>query len=268
MDQEIITAYLENEDATVKQLAKRFHRKPATISKILKSHGITPQYNRTRMIDDATRKTVVELHLSGKTMPEIASITNTAHGTVCNIIHEVGGRVKQYKKRREFKTEYSKEELLLLLREYATKHSIIPNYRHTDNTKELPSPRTYSKHFPNLGWVQILQLAGLDTSQYHTAKDGYVYDSSFEVEIANQLLELKINYEPHKRVCSNRRWTCDFYLLNLDLWLELDGLEDRRRDKDKLEEKLFYYHTNNYKYQVLKRSDNLVSVLDSVTQNI
>lgn len=267
-DQEIVQSYLENENATVKLLSKRFHRKPATISKILKEHGITPQYNRTRMVDDATRQQVVSLHLSGKTMPDIATLLGISHGSVCNVIHEHGGRVKQYKKRREFQTEYSREELLDDLVSFNQETGLVPNHRQAIKDKRLPSPVTYFKYFPNMRWAEILQLAGLNTSQYHTAQDGYVYDSSFEVEIANLLLEQKIKYEPHKRVCSNRRWTCDFYLIDLDLWLELDGLEDRRRDKDKLEEKLFYYHNNNYKYVILKRKDDLLSVLGNVTQNI
>ncbi len=262
MNSEIVKFYLENDNATVKQLAKKFHRKPSTISRILKTNGVTPQRNRTRMIGDVIRKQVICLHLEGKTMPEIAKIVGVSHGSVCNIIHEYGGRIKQYKKRRIFKTQYTCHELLEELRIFYHKNGFVPNHRHALRDPQIPSPVTYFKHFPNLHWAEILQLAGLDISQYFVARDGHIYDSSFEVEAANILLDHEIKYEPHKRVCSNRRWTCDFYLPDLDLWLELDGLEDRRRDKDKLKEKLSYYKNHNYKYYVLTRDQDLISVLD------
>ena len=262
MNDEIVRSYVENDNATVKQLAKKFHRKPSTISKILRAGGIVPQRNRTRMIGDKERSEVMRLHLEGKTMPEIAAKVNVSHGSVCNIIHEYGGRIKQYKRRRTFKTKYTSDELLEALREYYNKTGIVPNHRGALKDKRLPSTVTYFKYFPGMSWPEILIEAGLDISQYFIARDGHIYDSSFEVEMANLLLDNEVKYEPHKKVCSNRRWTCDFYLPTTDLWLELDGLEDRRRDKSKLEEKLAYYKSHNYKYHVLTRDKDLISVLD------
>lgn len=84
---EIVRLYRRDHTVTIKQLAKKFKRKPATISRILRASGVTPQYNRTRMIDPVVRETVIRLALQGLTMEQIAEQLQIADGSVCNIIH-------------------------------------------------------------------------------------------------------------------------------------------------------------------------------------
>lgn len=84
---EIVRLYQNDHTITIKQLAKRFKRKPTTISRILREHGVTPQYNRTRMLDPNVRKTVLTLTLQGLTMEQIAEQLKIADGSVCNIVH-------------------------------------------------------------------------------------------------------------------------------------------------------------------------------------
>jgi len=86
--QMIVDLYLGNRTITVKQLAKTFKRKPITISRILREHGVIPQYNRTRMLDKQVRRSVMNLYLQGLTMEQIAELLVIACGTVCNVIHE------------------------------------------------------------------------------------------------------------------------------------------------------------------------------------
>jgi DNA-binding NarL/FixJ family response regulator len=84
---EIVRLYKSDHTVTIKQLAKQFRRKPITISRILRDHGVTPQYNRTRMINPTVRKSVLRLNLQGLTMEQIAEQLKIADGSVCNIIH-------------------------------------------------------------------------------------------------------------------------------------------------------------------------------------
>src|SRR5688572_1780551 len=84
---EIVRLYQNNHTVTIKQLAKKFKRKPSTISRILRENGVTPQYNRTRMIDPAVRQSVLRLNLQGLTMEQIAEQLKIADGSVCNIVH-------------------------------------------------------------------------------------------------------------------------------------------------------------------------------------
>jgi len=84
---EIVRLYNSDHTVTIKQLAKQFRRKPTTISRILREHGVTPQYNRTRMLDPTVRKTVLTLTLQGLTMEQIAERLKIADGSVCNIVH-------------------------------------------------------------------------------------------------------------------------------------------------------------------------------------
>ena len=84
---EIVRLYQNDHTVTIKQLAKDFKRKPTTISRILREHGVTPQYNRTRMIDPAVRESVIRLAIQGLTMEQIAEQLKIADGSVCNIIH-------------------------------------------------------------------------------------------------------------------------------------------------------------------------------------
>lgn len=86
--QMIVALYQQDNTVTVKQLAKMFRRKPSTISRILRDNGVTPQYNRTRMLDRRVRQSVTSLYLQGLTMEQIAEQLKVAIGTVCNIVHE------------------------------------------------------------------------------------------------------------------------------------------------------------------------------------
>jgi|SoiMethySBSTD1v2_1073268.scaffolds.fasta_scaffold14867_8 transcriptional regulator with XRE-family HTH domain len=84
---EIVRLYRNDHTITIKELARKFRRKPTTISRILRENGVTPQYNRTRMLNPNVRKTVLTLTLQGLTMEQIAERLKIADGSVCNIVH-------------------------------------------------------------------------------------------------------------------------------------------------------------------------------------
>lgn len=127
------------------------------------------------------------------------------------------------------------------------------------------SPETYAMKFGS--YVKALEHFGYDytpTSQWHNqthtrGKDGTLYKSKFEANIADALYGLKANgkiqsYEYEKPVCADRKWTCDFYLVKdkEEIWLEADGLGDNREDPyDINNDKIDYYNNNSYKYIII-----------------
>lgn len=86
--QMIVSMYRNDQSLTIKQLARLFRRKPTTISRILREGGVTPQYNRTRMLHNRERIAINRLYLQGLTMEQIATQLKIAVGTVHNIIHQ------------------------------------------------------------------------------------------------------------------------------------------------------------------------------------
>jgi len=85
---EIVRLYQSDQSITIKQLAKKFRRKPTTISRILREHGVTPQYNRTRKLDSSVRQSAMSLYLQGLTMEKVAEQLQIADGSVCNIVNQ------------------------------------------------------------------------------------------------------------------------------------------------------------------------------------
>lgn len=100
------------------------------------------------------------------------------------------------------------------------------------------------------------------------ASDGNKYRSKLESYVADFLFANNIDYEYEKVVCDNRRWTCDFVVG--DLWIEVDGLEDRRLATDGStysgnNEKIKHYKENGYRFIILNKANwkkQLKSALD------
>lgn len=81
------------------------------------------------------------------------------------------------------------------------------------------------------------------------------------MKLANQLYSNFIEYEPHKRLCQDRNWLCDFYLPKYDLWIEYDGLENRRLHPETYKEKIKYYQENRYNFMEIREKDKLFDKL-------
>jgi hypothetical protein len=119
----------------------------------------------------------------------------------------------------------------------------------------------YYKRFPNKSWKEILELANIDVDKRQLGNDNTFYDSIEEKRLADLLYQNFIDYEPHKRVCEDRKWTCDFYLPNQDLWVEYDGLGESRKRPDKFAEKIQYYKDNQFNYIILTSKDDVLDKL-------
>jgi hypothetical protein len=170
---------------------------------------------------------------------------------------------------------YTKKYLLDKLKNFYNKFGIVP----TCNTYKsyprdiLPQDLAYYAHFPNMQWRSILSIAGIPVDQYKdfSGLDNTYYHSRDEVNIANLLYRNFVEYEPHKRVCVKRRWTCDFFIpkqsgILEDLWVEYDGLGEYRhmvsRGKSTHQEKIQYYKDHGYRYIVITSSDNIFTKLN------
>lgn len=122
-----------------------------------------------------------------------------------------------------------------------------------------PNDSVYYRHFPNKTWGEILLEAGIPNCRQPIGLDGLSYDSLEEMKVANLFVQNNIRYESHKLVCKDRKWTCDFYLLDYDLWVEYDGLEERRerfsKGRSTFKEKIQYYIDNKYQYYILYQNN-------------
>ncbi|KKN98921.1 hypothetical protein LCGC14_0141660 [marine sediment metagenome] len=92
--------------------------------------------------------------------------------------------------------------------------------------------------------------------------DGELYDSISEAKVADWLLENDIDYEPHKKLPKSRSVT-DFYLPQLDLWVEYDGLMEVRAD-DKLERKRKFYEKHGLKFLIITRDNWQRDILEQI----
>lgn len=84
--------------------------------------------------------------------------------------------------------------------------------------------------------------------------DGEFYDSESEAKVADWFLINDIEYEPHKRLPPPSRSVSDFYLPDLNLWVEYDGLMEVRAD-DKLSRKSKYYEDHGMNFLVITRDN-------------
>jgi hypothetical protein len=93
--------------------------------------------------------------------------------------------------------------------------------------------------------------------------DGVEYDSASEARIANWLLAHDVTYEPHKHLPSPSTGICDFYLPDVDLWVEYDGLMEVRKDK-KLVTKKRFYADHGLKFLVITRQGWQDALYDAI----
>jgi hypothetical protein len=130
------------------------------------------------------------------------------------------------------------------------------------------STQTVSSRFDNKPWETIMKECGysyVTVDQYFkrgffTGEDEIVYLSSIEKQIGDFLFKLKKegkikDYEYEKKVCSDRYWTCDFFIDRggREIWLEVDGMLNNRRFPylSGKNEKIEYYKDNEFNYFIL-----------------
>ena len=156
------------------------------------------------------------------------------------------------------KRTYSSNELVIYLKQFYKEFGYVPGKRDISQNKNYPNDKAYYRCFKNKSWADILAIANLKSPNQHPGKDGKYYDSIEEMKIANTLFANYIRFDSHKIVTNTRKWTCDFYIHDLDLWIEYDGLQDKRLHQERYQEKLQYYRDHNFNILEIKPGDNII----------
>ena len=168
-----------------------------------------------------------------------------------------------------------KEDVIEALRAWVEKNDNDISYleywaiRKANSLGKFPySPNTISDKFDNKSWEDIMKECGYDYKSVNqffkrgcfNGFDGRTYLSSIEKQVGDFLFNLKkegeiIDYEYEKKVCEDRAWTCDFYVIkdSGNLWLEIDGMLASRKDPygSGKNEKIEYYKNNSFDYFVI-----------------
>ena len=134
-------------------------------------------------------------------------------------------------------------------------------------------------------WEKAIEAAGLDYQdicgerwgQIYIGKDGKKYTSIIEGKVGDYLFEFLeqekiVDYFTQVRVTPDRRWTCDFVVSlaipdNSVLWVEVDGLEESRREGAYKEdnEKINYYINNNFNYRIIVSPNEIKDIIEKET---
>ena len=134
----------------------------------------------------------------------------------------------------------------------------------------------------NLGnWEISIEKAGLNYQdvcgerwgQIYHGKDGKKYTSIIEGKVGDYLFDfleqnLIKDYFTQVRVTPERRWTCDFVVTfndekDSELWIEVDGLEDSRREGSYSEnnEKINFYLENNFDFKIVVNPNEIIEII-------
>jgi hypothetical protein len=138
---------------------------------------------------------------------------------------ELGRTPEVEKKSAETRRIYTKEKLLLIIREFVEKHGRTPTKNEFAHSRFYPDHVTYRDHFGT--WNNAIKEAGYkpNESQFSQrglrAKDGHRCNSISEIIIDDWLSE---NNVPHTRevLYPEGRYRCDFVVNNI--FIEFFGL--------------------------------------------
>lgn len=144
------------------------------------------------------------------------------------------------------------------------------------NANSKISAETVKNHFggKERTWEQTMRNLGYDYTTTYTfinpqpqvGLDGTKYKSKIEAAVANYMFKLQeagadLGYEYEQQVTSDRKWTCDFYILigDREIYLEIDGLRAARKQKYTSEdhEKIKYYEENKYDYKIMTHEHSI-----------
>jgi len=245
---QMVADYTDN-TTTLKDLVKKYGRKVTTIRKKFQSRGIAIEYNRSRKIPASIRNQVIDLYTTGQSMSMVAQKLNISHGAVHNILRE-----SQTSVRNGIVNEWTNDDIKLLENLLQDKSRPINEIAQRLNRSYDAIIDKICKQYPHL--KRDHQALGIRTDFHNT-----IYRSIAESEVARCFYNNFIQFEYEKKVCTDRQWTCDFYLPEQDIWIEYDGLGKYRRSSGSFVEKIEYYKQHDFHYHVLTPKDK---VLDSL----
>lgn len=123
-------------------------------------------------------------------------------------------------------SDYSKEGIILAIQKFHAKYNRIPTTRDFMDNPEYPSNGTVQKYFTK--WNSAIEAAGfsINTSKFGThtfGLDGYLYRSQAEAYFVDTYLFSKFKYDVEPKYPYPHYRFYDWYIPELDLYIELDG---------------------------------------------
>lgn len=262
------------------KVAKEFNCNRVTITKFIKLKlGDWEKFRTTKIDRPWTKEEVKTLYgYPEMSFLEISKQLDRKYVTVREKARLVGAAYKdrslaaKESAKRNGQTIWCKEKIL---KDIAKCYGLLSS--HYDAI--LKYPKLYdaaSRYFGS--WKNAVILAKCDYYVLYKQAtsfmgiDDNIYDSRSECIIGNFIYIFKEcgyipAYTPHKRVCDTRHWLCDFYIEFFDnrpLWLEFDGLQGKRRNKNRYKEKLDYYEKGGYNYISLKSVNKTIKYILSL----
>lgn len=246
-----------------------YKRRFGTYNKAVVRAGLKPNtvdYTEQEIIDDILRLNTLlgrapkidEFSKMGSTVNNVTAINRLGCSTWNALLKKCGLTPNTHS---TLSDNELKEELLNL----RDKLGYTPGY-HDMSMYGKYSAETYAGRFGT--YLKALEYFGFDYTShnqwqnchYSRGKDGILYRSKFESGFANILLDLKKSnnieeYEYEKLVCSNKKWTCDFFVVkdNDEYWIELDGMLNHRKQSYKdNNDKIKYYIKHNFNYHIIE----------------
>jgi hypothetical protein len=112
---------------------------------------------------------------------------------------------------------------------------------------------------------EIGRIGGYGNKGY--TKNGNYYQSNLEKKCFEYLESLDINFEAHKELPDDSRKS-DVYLVNKNIWIELDGINREKKKKyigenyNRWMEKLDFYKSKNLNFKVLYSTKEFISYIN------
>jgi hypothetical protein len=155
--------------------------------------------------------------------------------------------------------KWSTESIVESIKNFHREHDRIPQCNDFLHNSKYPSFKTVSNYFGS--WNKAIEVAGFSPSLQRGlgvntyAKDNILYDSQAEAYFVDNYLHGKYTYDYYTPYGNG--WFYDFYIKELDLYIEIDGgfTDTTGGYRTKIENKILYNQQLNRKFKVITLND-------------
>ncbi len=154
--------------------------------------------------------------------------------------------------------EISSDEILESIQNFFAENGRIPQRREFTNNVNYPSSSTVIRYFGT--WNNAITSSGFDITLHSMygiptlGLDNTLYRSKTEAYFADKLLYNKFTYFYETRYPS-KLWLYDFYIKELDLYIEIDGEFKEEKYRKRIKEKMEFNKLNSIKCKFIKATD-------------
>lgn len=163
---------------------------------------------------------------------------NKHFGTWNNAIEAAGFIPNKRSKMKKIYHDCSESSCIEAIQRFYLKNKKIPHRKDFDGDIEFPSCTTLERVFGS--WNKAIEAAGYTPNNQDgfgtrtTGLDGILYRSKAEAYFCDTYLYSKYTYDVEPKY-PNSNWMYDWYIRELDLYIELDGEIRPERTKEKIE---------------------------------